>query len=163
VKRKSFEDMSCSVAQCLEVVGEWWTMLVVRDLFLRVRRFDEIQQRLGISRNVLAERLDQLVANGIVDKRPYQENPVRYDYVLTEKGRALWPVLTAMREWGDQWAAPQGPPAELLHKPCGHRVHSVPTCSHCGEALELHDLRIVAGPGADPVAPLAPVVSAAEA
>jgi DNA-binding HxlR family transcriptional regulator len=159
MRRKSFEDMSCSVAQCLEVVGEWWTMLVIRDLFLRVRRFDEIQQRLGISRNVLAERLDHLVAHGIVEKRPYQESPVRYDYVLTDRGRDLWPVLTAMREWGDKWAAPDGPPAELLHKTCGHRVHSVPTCSDCGEALELRDIRIVAGPGADPDAPIAPVLT----
>jgi DNA-binding HxlR family transcriptional regulator len=157
VRRKSFEEMSCSVAQCLEVVGEWWTMLIVRDLLLRVRRFDDIQERLGISRNVLAERLDHLVAHGIVERRPYQENPVRYDYVLTEKGRALWPVVTAMREWGDQWAAPAGPPTELLHKACGHTVHVVPTCSHCHAELELHDLRIIAGPGADPAQPVVPV------
>jgi len=154
MRRTSFEDMACSVAQCLEVVGEWWTMLVVRDLFLRVRRFDEIQERLGISRNVLADRLEHLVAHGIVERRPYQENPVRYDYVLTEKGRALWPVLTAMREWGDEWAAPDGPPAELVHTTCGHRVRSVPTCSVCGERLELGDLLMVAGPGAGERSPI---------
>lgn len=156
MRRKSFEDINCSVAQTLEVVGEWWTMLVIRDLFLRVRRFDEIQERLGISRNVLAERLDHLVDHGIVERRPYQEHPVRYDYVLTAKGRDLWPLVTAMREWGDKWAAPSGPPVELLHTTCGHRVHSVPTCSACGEVLELHDVRAVAGPGSDPEHPIAP-------
>ena len=116
MRRKSFEDMTCSVAQCLEVVGEWWTMLIVRDLFLGVRRFDALQTRLGISRNILTERLDHLIAHGVVERRPYQERPTRYDYVLTEKGRGLWPVLNAMRQWGDEWSAPNGPPVELVHR-----------------------------------------------
>lgn len=158
MRRKSFEDMNCSVAQTLEVVGEWWTMLVIRDLFLRVRRFDEIQERLGISRNVLAERLDHLVEHGIVERRPYQENPVRHDYVLTSKGRDLWPIVTAMREWGDRWAAPSGPAVLVEHKTCGHTFESVPTCSHCGGVVTLHDIRAVAGPGADPARPIAPLV-----
>ena len=116
MRRKSFEDLRCSVAQTLEVVGEWWTLLIVRDLFLGVRRFDAIQERLGIARNVLADRLDHLVERGIVERRPYQEHPVRHDYVLTEKGRALWPVIEAMRTWGDDWEAPDGPPLELVHR-----------------------------------------------
>ena len=161
MRRKSFEDINCSIAQTLEVVGEWWTLLVIRDLFLRVRRFDEIQERLGISRNVLAERLDHLVEHGIVERRPYQENPVRYDYVLTAKGRDLWPLLTALREWGDKWEPlPGGPPVQIVHKTCGHVAHSVLNCSACGEELALHDIRAVSGPGADPVHPIAPAVSA---
>lgn len=156
MRRKSFEDVNCSVAQCLEVVGEWWTLLIVRDLFLGVRRFDELQIRLDISRNVLTERLEHLIAHGVVERRPYQERPVRNDYVLTDKGRSLWPVLSAMRQWGDEWAAPNGPPLEVVHKGCGERSHVVTTCSACGEAMGPRDVRAVAGPGATPGAPLIP-------
>jgi DNA-binding HxlR family transcriptional regulator len=154
VRRKSFEDMTCSVAQCLEVVGEWWTMLIVRDLFLGVRRFDALQTRLGISRNILTERLDHLIAHGVVERRPYQERPTRYDYVLTEKGRSLWPVLNAMRQWGDEWSAPNGPPVELVHRACGHRTHAVTTCATCGEPMGTSDVQAVAGPGASPDSPV---------
>jgi len=101
MERKSFADMDCSVAQCLEVVGEWWSMLVVRDAFLGVTRFDAFQERLGISRNILQQRLARLVDAGVLRREPYCEHPRRYDYRLTDKGRDLWPVLTAMRQWGD--------------------------------------------------------------
>ena len=97
MKRTSVKDMNCSVAQCLEVIGDWWTMLIIRDVFLGVRRFDEIQERLGISRNVLTQRLDFLVEQDILERRPYQDNPPRHDYRLTPRGLDLWPVLTAMR------------------------------------------------------------------
>src|SRR5436305_5357242 len=93
VERKSFSDMHCSVAQALEVVGEWWSLLIVRDVFLGVTRFDDFQQRLGISRNVLNQRLRRLVEQGVLFKVPYSERPPRFDYELTEKGRDLWPVL----------------------------------------------------------------------
>jgi len=148
VRRKSFEDMNCSIAQTLEVVGEWWTMLIVRDCFLGVRRFDDFQRRLGISRNILTERLEHLVEHGVLDRVPYQERPVRYEYRLTDKGRDLWLVLTAMRQWGDRWAAADGPPVEIEHKACGHTSNAVPTCSACGETLEARDVRAVPGPGA---------------
>src|SRR5688572_27688829 len=107
--------MSCSVAQCLQVIGDWWTMLVVRDVFLGVRRFDEFQARLGIARNVLAQRLKKLVDAGVLERRAYQDRPARYEYALTDKGRDLWPVLTALRQWGDQHAAPDGPPVKVVH------------------------------------------------
>jgi DNA-binding HxlR family transcriptional regulator len=155
VRRKSFEEMTCSVAQCLEVVGEWWTMLIVRDLFLGVRRFDALQTRLGISRNVLTERLDHLVEHGVIERRPYQEHPVRHDYVLTEKGRSLWPVLNAMRQWGDEWSAPGGPPVEIVHRGCGQRTHAVTTCAACGERLGPADVEAVPGPGARVDSPVA--------
>ena len=140
--------MACSVAQSLEVIGEWWSMLIVRDAFLGVTRFDDFQQRLGISRNVLQQRLTHLVDEGVLKKVLYSERPPRYDYKLTEKGRDLWPVLTAMRQWGDRWAAPDGPPVQLVHKACDHVVEVVPTCSSCGEAMTAFDVEAVAGPGA---------------
>ena len=154
MKRTSVKDMNCSVAQCLEVIGDWWTPLIVRDLLFGVGRFDEIQERLGISRNVLTQRLELLVENGVVERQPYQDNPPRFDYVLTRKGRDLWFVIQAMKQWGDTWAAPDGPPIELLHTTCDHDVTVVPSCSHCGERLSVRDVRAVAGPGATDRSPL---------
>jgi DNA-binding HxlR family transcriptional regulator len=148
VRHKSFEDMNCSIAQALEVIGEWWTMLIIRDCFLGVRRFDDFQRRLGISRNILTDRLDHLVRQGVLDRVPYQERPVRYDYRLTDKGRDLWLVLTALRQWGDRWAAPAGAPVEIEHRTCGQHAVAVPTCSACGEPLDLRSVRVVPGPGA---------------
>src|SRR5262249_15661773 len=110
MERTSFEKMRCSVAQCLEVIVEWCTMLVVRDAFGGVSRVGQFQARGGIARNVRGQRLGKLVDAGVMEKRAYQDNPPRYDYVLTEKGRDLWPVLVAMRQWGDRYAAPHGPP-----------------------------------------------------
>jgi DNA-binding HxlR family transcriptional regulator len=148
MRRSSFRDMNCSVAQCLEIVGEWWTLLIVRDAFLGVTRFDDFHQRLGISRNVLNERLGHLVDAGVLERVAYCEHPPRFDYRLTTKGRDLWPVLTAMRQWGDRWEAPDGPPIEIVHKACGHITEIIPTCSACGEAVAARDVRAVAGPGA---------------
>ncbi|WP_040735123.1 winged helix-turn-helix transcriptional regulator [Nocardia tenerifensis] len=148
MRRTSFEDMNCSLAQCLEVVGEWWTLLIVRDALLGVTRFDDFRDRLGIARNVLAQRLEHLVAHDILTREPYQDNPVRHDYRLTPKGRSLWLVVTAMRQWGDDWAAPDGPPLEVVHTTCGHTAVIHPTCSHCGEKVTGPDLRPTLGPGA---------------
>jgi DNA-binding HxlR family transcriptional regulator len=148
VERKSFADMHCSVAQTLEVVGEWWSMLILRDAFLGVTRFDDFQQRLGISRNILNRRLNRLVETGILTKAPYSEHPPRYDYRLTGKGRDLWPLLTAMRQWGDEYAAPEGPPVEMVHKGCGAVADAVLVCSSCGEPIGPRDVRAVPGPGA---------------
>jgi DNA-binding HxlR family transcriptional regulator len=149
VQRVSFKDMNCSIAQTLEVVGEWWSLLIVRDALLGVSRFDDFQRRLGISRNVLNDRLGRLVAEGVLEKVPYQERPVRHDYRLTEKGRDLWEVLDAMRRWGDRWTAPDGPPVQMVHRSCGEVTNAVPHCSACGEVLHQRDLKMVYGPGAD--------------
>ena len=148
MRQTSFEDVNCSVAQCLEAVGEWWSMLIVRDAFLGVRRFDDFQARLGISRNTLTQRLARLVEAGILERKRYEDHPPRSDYQLTAKGRDLWHVLTAMRQWGDRWAAPDGPPLQVRHARCGHIAKAVPVCSHCGERLELRDVSAVPGPGA---------------
>jgi DNA-binding HxlR family transcriptional regulator len=148
MERKSFAEMNCSVAQCLEVVGEWWSMLIVRDAFLGITRFDQFQARLGISRNVLNQRLSHLVAAGVLERVPYQQHPPRFEYRLTPKGRDLWPVLTTMRQWGDKYAAPEGPPLQVVHNGCGHVSEAVLACSECGESIAGRDVRAVAGPGA---------------
>jgi DNA-binding HxlR family transcriptional regulator len=149
MRKVSFAEMNCSVAQALEVVGEWWTLLILRDSFLGIRRFDDFVERLGIARNVLANRLDRLVAAGVLDRRPYDEARGRYDYVLTEKGRALWPVLTALRQWGDEWVLGKGrEPLLLEHRACGHVTNATMVCDTCGEALDARSVRAVPGPGA---------------
>ncbi len=140
--------MHCSVAQCLEVVGEWWTLLIVRDAFLGVTRFDEFQERLGISRNVLGQRLARLTQAGVLTKVPYSQHPPRFDYRLTELGRDLWPVIDAMRQWGDKHAAPDGPPLELIHERCSHVSDARMICSSCGEGIGPGDVRAMPGPGA---------------
>lgn len=147
MERKSFTQMDCSVAQCLEVIGEWWSMLIIRDAFMGVTRFDEFQARLGISRNILGDRLHSLVEAGVLERVPYCQRPPRDDYKLTPKGRDLWPVLTAMRNWGDDYAAPSGPPVELLHRSCGEVTHPEFVCSHCGERLSNRSVRAVVGAG----------------
>ena len=139
--------MNCSVAQTLEVVGDWWTMLIVRDCFLGVTRFDDFQARLGISRNILVNRLDHLVGYGVLVRVAYQERPVRYDYRLTDKGRDLWPVLMALRQWGDRWEAPDGPPVVLEHPGCAEHIDVVPACSACGERLDARSVLARPGPG----------------
>jgi DNA-binding HxlR family transcriptional regulator len=148
MQRRSFEDMNCSVAQCLEVVGEWWSLLIVRDAFLGVRRFDDFQARLGISRNILNQRLTTLVEHDVLERVPYQDNPPRSEYRLTAKGRALWPVLTAMRQWGDEWAALDGAPLVMRHSTCRHVAKGVMVCSHCGERLNPRAMKVEPGPAA---------------
>jgi DNA-binding HxlR family transcriptional regulator len=147
MERKSFAGFDCSVAQCLEVVGEWWSMLIVRDAFLGITRFDEFQSRLGISRNILQERLARLVDAGVLERVPYSSHPPRSDYRLTDKGRDLWPVLTAMRQWGDRHASPNGPPLEVVHASCGEVVHGMFVCSSCGEPIGSRDVTAVPGLG----------------
>jgi DNA-binding HxlR family transcriptional regulator len=148
MRRASFEDMNCSIARSLEVIGEWWTLLILRDVFLGVTRFEQFQARLGIARNILTNRLDKLVAEGVLERRVYDEARQRADYVLTDKGRALWPIIVTIRQWGDEWILGEGrQPVELLHKSCGHRSIATLVCDHCGEALEARAVRAVPGPG----------------
>ncbi|HUY16990.1 MAG TPA: helix-turn-helix domain-containing protein [Acidimicrobiales bacterium] len=149
MERKSFAAMDCSVAQCLEVVGEWWSMLIIRDSFMGVTRFEEFQRRLGISRNILRDRLNSLVDAGVLARVPYSEHPPRDDYRLTSKGRDLWPILTTMRQWGDKYAAPSGPPIELTHTWCGKTTHVEMVCDECGERVTGRDVKAVVGPGRD--------------
>ena len=146
--RAPFDEMTCSVARTLDVIGERWTPLIVRDLALGIGRFDAIQRDLGISRKVLAERLAALVEQGVVERQAYQDHPPRYDYRLTEKGTDLVGVLVAMKTWGDRWVfGADSAPMVLRHTACGHIVDAVPACSHCGEELRAGEVVPLPGPG----------------
>jgi DNA-binding HxlR family transcriptional regulator len=128
--------MPCSVARSLSVIGDRWTLLVLRDAFLRTRRFEDFQRQLGVTRHLLADRLKKLVGEGILEKVRYQEKPVRYEYRLTAKGRDLYPVIVALLRWGDRWMSGEaGPPVVLVHKSCGHRMHPALVCPDCGEPI----------------------------
>ena len=149
MRKVSFAEMNCSIAQALEIVGEWWTLLILRDAFLGIRRFDDFVDRLGISRNVLTDRLDKLVAADVLERRAYDEGRGRYDYVLTDKGLALWPVITTLREWGDEWITGEGnEPVLVEHRTCGKTTRTRLVCSCCGEGLDARSVRAVPGPGA---------------
>ncbi len=146
---KAFADLNCSVARPLSFLGERWALLVLRDLFLGRRRFDEFQESLGVASNVLAQRLASLVEEGIVERRLYSEHPERFEYRLTPKGRDLQPLPLAMLAWGDRYTAgPDGPPRETVHDDCGHVVQMVPTCSECGGEVHSGNVHSRPGPGA---------------
>lgn len=143
-----YRTQNCSIAGTLELVGERWTLLVLRDVFLGVRRFDALQRELGVARNVLASRLDRLVAEGLLKKTPYQERPLRNEYRLTEKGLDLWPVIVELMHWGDRHLAEQGPPIVIRHRGCGGLLGERRICERCGEPLGVRDVRAEPGPGA---------------
>jgi DNA-binding HxlR family transcriptional regulator len=145
--RADYSGQNCSVARSLEVVGERWTILILRETFLGTYRFDEIQRNLGVARNVLQTRLERLVEAGILRKVPYQERPPRYEYRLTAKGVDLWPVVVALIKWGDRYEAPNGPPVLLTHKDCGGELDDRRRCSRCGEDVEAWDAQAQPGPG----------------
>jgi DNA-binding HxlR family transcriptional regulator len=141
--------MACSIARSLDVVGEPWTPLIIRDLWLGRTRFDAIQRNLDISRKVLTERLNTLVEQDVVERKPYQRDPDRYEYLLTDKGRELMNVLLALMAWGDRWVSGKGgEPMLVRHKACGKRTQAKVTCFCCGEPLRAEDTVIAPGPGA---------------
>ncbi len=141
-------DQICSVARTLEVLGERWTLLIIRDVFNRRRRFDQIQENLGIARNVLSARLAWLVEEGILEKRAYEDRPPRYEYFLTRKGLDLWPVMISMLHWGDRYLADSGPPMLVRHKDCEGLVDERGSCERCGARLDAGDAYAERGPGA---------------
>jgi DNA-binding HxlR family transcriptional regulator len=131
--KRDYPTQYCPVASTLEVIGERWTLLIVRDVFLGIRRFEDIQRDLGVARNILQGRLERLVEEGILVKRPYQERPLRSEYRLTEKGADLWPVLVAMLQWGDRHALEGGErPTILQHRGCGGELDDRRRCLACG-------------------------------
>jgi DNA-binding HxlR family transcriptional regulator len=151
----SYDNQTCSIAAALDVVGERWSLLIVRNVLLGLRRFDEIQANLGVARNVLQTRLTRLTENGVLEKVPYQDRPPRYEYRLTEKGLDLWPTIVSLLQWGDRYALPDaGPPVLLEHRDCGGAVDEHRICSRCGTRLGVRDVRAKAGPGATPEHPL---------
>lgn len=147
-----WDDLSrenCSLARSLAVLGDRWTLLILRDALLRVRRFEEFEESLGIARRVLSERLALLVDEGILKKVAYQDNPPRHEYRLTEKGLELYPVILSLVHWGDKYYdRKKGPPLLHTHKTCGHDFRAVMTCSECGEPVTARDVIVHAGPGA---------------
>jgi DNA-binding HxlR family transcriptional regulator len=149
VLRHDYPGQVCSIAKALEVVGERWSLLIVRDVMNRRRRFDELQKGLGIARNTLAARLQRLVDEDILERRAYQRNPERYEYFLTEKGLDLWPALIALLNWGDRYSpSPAGPRRLIVHKGCGGTVSERGICESCGKILHARDAKQVPGPGA---------------
>jgi len=149
VPKAAMSDIVCSIARTLDVVGERWTPLILRDLFVGVNRFEDIRRDLGIASNVLTARLDALRQSGIVEARVYQSNPVRHEYVLTEQGRDLYPVLTMLISWGDKWlAGPAGPPAVAVHRDCGQPTTGVVVCGDCATPLTADNVYWRHGPGA---------------
>ena len=136
-------DERCSVARSVAVIGDRWTLMILRDLFLGVRRFEDFERRLGISRSIIADRLKTLVDEGVLRREAYQDRPVRHEYRLTDKGLALHPVIMAIVRWGDvHYAGEGGPPLIHRHKACGCDFHPVQTCSECGGEVTARDVDV---------------------
>jgi DNA-binding HxlR family transcriptional regulator len=138
----------CSIARTLEVVGERWSLLILRDALLGVRRYDEFLRSLGIASNILSARLQVLCEHGILERRRYQERPARFEYLLTDKGRELLPALAALRQWGDRHLAEHGPPRLVRHRGCGGEVRATIVCEGCGRELGPGEAETLPGPGA---------------
>jgi DNA-binding HxlR family transcriptional regulator len=149
MRHDSLAEANCSIARAWSVLGERWTMVILRQAFLGARRFEDYQSGLGIARNMLADRLRTLVEHGILERRAYQEHPPRYEYRLTAKGLDLYPVLVSLMQWGDRYGEHEGgPPVELVHRPCGHVADPHFTCAHCGGEIDAREMRAQPGPGA---------------
>jgi len=156
--KRTYDGQVCSIARALEVVGERWTLLILRDTSFGARRFDDLQRSLGLARNVLTERLQRLCAEGLLERRRYQERPPRYEYAPTQKARDLWPVLAALMQWGDKYRAENGPPRVVRHRGCGGAIVQKWSCATCGAEVAMEDMEGQPGPGAPtavrpPVAP----------
>jgi DNA-binding HxlR family transcriptional regulator len=136
VLRADYTGQDCSIARTLELIGERWTILILRDVFLGTYRFEELQRGLGVARNVLQTRLERLVDEGILRRVQYQERPPRHEYRLTRKGTDLWPVLVALLKWGDRHVSPDGGPIVIEHRGCGGEIDDRRRCSRCGSDLE---------------------------
>jgi DNA-binding HxlR family transcriptional regulator len=141
------DKQSCSVARTLAVIGDRWTLMILRDCFLGIRRFDVFEQRLGITRHVLADRLRKLVEYDILKKTAYQQRPLREEYRLTKRGLDLHPVVLALVSWGDKHMADErGAPLLHRHKKCGHIMHPVTVCSECHDPITARDIQVEIGP-----------------
>ena len=145
----NLEEEACSLARTVSVIGDRWTLLILRDCFLRVRRFEDFQARLGVTRPILASRLRKLVDSFVLAKVPYQERPRRYEYRLTQKGIDLYPIVMAIVHWGDvHMAGKKGRPLLHQHASCGKDFDPVMICSECGEPLDPRRVHAHRGPGA---------------
>ena len=148
MKRTQFADQPCAVARTMDIVGELWSFMIIRNVFLGVRRFEGLRENLGISRKVLTERLELLVKRGILERRLYQDRPPRHEYRLTPMGVDLFPVLMALARWGNRWlAGEKGAPIEFVHRKCGQVTQARVVCDTCGEDLGAHNVRPQLGKG----------------
>lgn len=149
MRHTEFPSQTCSIARSLEIFGEWWTLLIIREAFFGTERFSEFEMRLGISKNVLSERLAKLVDEGILDRTPVpgRGNPVVYR--LTESGRDLLPIIVALMQWGDRWTNRKGAPVRLLQQKTGREVRRLTVASADGKPLAAGEIVVVPGPGAD--------------
>jgi DNA-binding HxlR family transcriptional regulator len=148
MQRTRFGDMACSIARTLDVIGEPWSPLILRNVYVGTTRFEQLQQELGISRKVLAERLKWLVESGVLDRTEYSSRPLRHEYTLTAKGRELCDLLLVMVRWGDRWTAGDaGPPVLYRHHACGEIAHVELHCSVCDQPMRATDIDILPGPG----------------
>ncbi len=144
---RDFPRDACSVASTLEVIGERWTMHVLRESFLGVRRFEDFRRNIGVARNILSDRLNTLVAEGILRRELYSEHPPRYEYRLTRKGVDLSGILIELMKWGNRWAPnPEGPALLLRHRDCGSVIEPAHACPACGEQVHPWNLEALAGP-----------------
>jgi DNA-binding HxlR family transcriptional regulator len=147
---RPYDDQNCTIAGALAMVGERWTLLVMREVLLGRTRFADIKRNIGVAPNILSDRLATLVDQGLLKRRRYSEHPESYEYLPTRKGVDLNPVLVTLLQWGDKHAAPpDGPPRVHVHTACGHDAHPRMHCSHCGEPLDAPDLKVRPGPGAN--------------
>jgi DNA-binding HxlR family transcriptional regulator len=146
--RTSTADWPCTIARTVDLLGEGWTLLVLRQACLGTRRFEDFQRELGIGRNILTLRLHRLVDEGLLRRVEYQQRPVRHEYRLTDKGRDVYPILAAMAAFGDKWlVGDEGTPLLLHHTDCDHDMHAVVTCSECHEPLDVRHVQARVGPG----------------
>ncbi len=151
---RTYDTQVCSAARALELVGERWSLLIIRDaLFAGRTRFGDFQRSLGLAPNILTARLDGFVAAGLMERRRYSDHPEHYEYLLTDKGRDLAPVIVALSVWGDQYAAPNGPPIIYEHAACGGDIHQQIRCAACGEEVRNPDITVRPGPGMLPPSP----------
>lgn len=137
----------CSIAATLEIIGDRWTLLILRDVFRGVRRFAQLQADLGIAKNLLADRLNKLVGAAVLERIPYQSRPLRCEYRLTAKGADLSPALIALMGWGDRWYATDGVPTVLVHEDCGTPLEHAVRCPHCQETVIPGKIKSRPGPG----------------
>jgi len=151
MSKQTFADISCSIARAVDVIGQRWTPLIVRDLFAGMTKFEDIRRDLGIASNILAARLEELERNGVVERRQYQSAPARHEYVLTDKGRDLYPVIATLLAFGDKWlSTADGPPILTMHADCGHVTTAKTVCAECGGELNAGNAIHAPGPGANP-------------
>ena len=149
MKQRKLDGMNCSISNALELIGEWWTFLILREAFFGSRRFEDFQQHLGIARNILTTRLKKLSDGGVLERVPVKEGAKRHEYRLTPMGRDLYPVLIALTQWGDRWLHEKGAPVMFVEHETGEEIADVAIISTSGQVLDARDLILKPGPGAN--------------